>query len=105
MGENIADQGGLRIAKTAYLDSQKDKTPKDIDEFSPLQRFYIAYANVWAGNIREEEIKLSTKTDPHSLGKLRVNATLKNIDDFFDAFEIEEGDKMWRPKEERVVIW
>ncbi len=105
LGENIADQGGLRIALTAYLDSQKDKTPEDIDEYSPLQRFYIAYANVWAGNIREEEIKLSTKTDPHSLGKLRVNATLKNIDEFFNAFEIKEGDKMWRPKEERVVIW
>ncbi len=105
LGENIADQGGLRIAKTAYLDSQKDQTQEYIDGFSPLQRFYIAYANVWAGNIREEEIILSTKTDPHSLGRLRVNATLKNIDDFFDAFGIEEGDKMWRPKEERVVIW
>lgn len=105
LGENIADQGGLRIALTAYLDSQKDKTPKDINDFSSLQRFYIAYANVWAGNIREEEIKLSTKTDPHSLGKLRVNATLKNIDEFFETFGIEEGDKMWRPKEERVVIW
>ncbi len=105
LGENIADQGGLRIALTAYLDSQKDKMQEDIDGFSPLQRFYIAYANVWAGNIREEEIKLSTKTDPHSLGKLRVNATLKNIDEFFDTFEIKEGDDMWRPKEERVVIW
>lgn len=105
LGENIADQGGLRIALTAYLDSRKDKDFDDIDGFSPLQRFYIAYANVWAGNIREEEIKLSTKTDPHSLGKLRVNATLKNIDEFFKAFEINEGDEMWRPKEERVVIW
>lgn len=105
LGENIADQGGLRIALTAYLESQKDMTPENINEFSAMQRFYIAYANVWAGNIREEEIKLSTKTDPHSLGKLRVNATLKNIDEFFEAFGIEEGDKMWRPKEERVVIW
>lgn len=105
LGENIADQGGLRIALTAYLDSRKDKILEDIDGFSPLQRFYIAYANVWAGNIREEEIKLSTKTDPHSLGKLRVNATLKNIDEFFKAFEIKEGDEMWRPEEERVVIW
>ncbi len=105
LGENIADQGGLRIALTAYLDIQKDKKMEDIDGFSPLQRFYIAYANVWAGNIREEEIQLSTKTDPHSLGKLRVNATLKNIDEFFTAFGMKEGDKMWRPDEERVVIW
>ncbi len=105
LGENIADQGGLRISLTAYLDSLKDKEITDIDGFSPIQRFYIAYANVWAGNIREEEIKLSTKTDPHSLGKLRVNATLKNIDEFFKAFKIKEGDAMWRPEEERVVIW
>ncbi len=105
LGENIADQGGLRIGLTAYLDSQKDEPSEDIDGFSPLQRFYIAYANVWAGNIREEEIKLRTKTDPHSLDKLRTNATLKNIDEFFEAFDIKEGDGMWRPKEERVVIW
>ncbi|MDE6018400.1 MAG: M13 family metallopeptidase [Muribaculaceae bacterium] len=105
LGENIADQGGLRIALTAYLDSIGDNQAPDIDGFSPLQRFYISYANVWAGNIREEEIKLRTKTDPHSLGKLRTNATLMNIDEFFETFGINEGDKMWRPKEERVVIW
>ncbi len=104
LGENIADQGGLRIGLTAYLDSQKGLAG-EIDGFSPLQRFYIAYANVWAGNIREEEIKLRTKTDPHSIDRLRTNATLKNIDEFFEAFEISEGDGMWRPKEERVVIW
>ncbi|MDE5997734.1 MAG: M13 family metallopeptidase, partial [Muribaculaceae bacterium] len=105
LGENIADQGGLRIGLTAYLDSQENKEMKDIDGLSPLQRFYIAYANVWAGNIREEEIKLRTKTDPHSIEKLRTNATLKNIDEFFDAFEIKEGDSMWQPEEERIVIW
>ena len=105
LGENIADQGGLRIALTAYLDSRNDEKPEDIDGLTPLQRFYIAYANVWAGNIREEEIKLRTKTDPHSIDRLRTNATLKNIDEFFEAFDIKEGDNMWRPKEERTVIW
>ena len=105
LGENIADQGGLRIALTAYLDSRNEEKPVDIDGLTPLQRFYIAYANVWAGNIREEEIKLRTKTDPHSIGRLRTNATLKNIDEFFEAFDIKEGDNMWRPKEERTVIW
>ncbi len=89
---------------TSYDISQKGLAG-GIDGFSPLQRFYIAYANVWAGNIREEEIKLRTKTDPHSIDRLRTNATLKNIDEFFEAFEISEGDGMWRPKEERVVIW
>ena len=105
LGENIADQGGLRIALTAYLDSIKDHPSEEIDGFTPLQRFYIAYANVWADNIRDEEIQLRTKTDPHSLGVLRTNATLRNIDEFHKAFGINEGDKMWRDKEERVVIW
>ncbi len=105
LGENIADQGGLRVALTAYLDSQKDKEMTDIDGFSPLQRFYLAYANVWAGNIRDEEILSRTKTDPHSLGKNRVNVSLRNIAPFFEAFGIKEGDKMFRPEEERVIIW
>lgn len=105
LGENIADQGGLRIALTAYRDSRKRKEDDLIDGFSPLQRFYISYANVWAGNIRNEEIALRTKTDPHSLEKLRTNATLKNIGQFFEAFDIEEGDAMWRKPEDRVIIW
>lgn len=105
LGENIADQGGLRIALTAYIDSTKELPAKEIDGFSPLQRFYISYANVWADNIRDEEIQLRTKTDPHSLGMLRTNATLRNIDQFHEAFDIKEGDPMWRKKEERVVIW
>lgn len=105
LGENIADQGGLRVALTAYLNATKDQNPTDIDGFTPLQRFYIAYSQVWAGNIREEEIKLRTKTDPHSLGRLRVNATIRNLQPFFDAFGITEGDRMWRNPEERVIIW
>ncbi len=105
LGENIADQGGLRVALTAYLDSMEGKELKDIDGFSPLQRFYLAYANVWAGNIRPEEILSRTKTDPHSLGQNRVNVTLRNIKPFFDAFDIKEGDNMFRQESERVVIW
>ncbi len=105
LGENIADQGGLRVALTAYLDSMEGKEMKDIDGFTPLQRFYLAYANVWAGNIRPEEILNRTKTDPHSLGQNRVNVTLRNIGPFFEAFDIKEGDKMFRPESERIVIW
>lgn len=105
LGENIADQGGLRVAMTAFLDSTSHQPLEYIDGFSPIQRFYISYANVWAGNIREEEIKTRTKTDPHSLGLLRTNATLRNITPFFDAFEITPSDAMWRSPEERVVIW
>lgn len=105
LGENIADQGGLRVALTAYHKATEGKDPEDLDGFSPLQRFYLSYANVWACNIREEEILLRTKTDPHSLGRLRVNETLKNITPFFEAFGIKENDPMFRKEEERVVIW
>ncbi|MBR5331937.1 MAG: M13 family metallopeptidase [Muribaculaceae bacterium] len=105
LGENIADQGGLRVAYTAYQNSLKDKERVDIDGFTPEQRFYLAYANVWAGNIRDEEILSRTKTDPHSLGRWRVNGTLPNLEEFFKAFDVKEGDKMFRPASERVVIW
>lgn len=105
LGENIADQGGLRVALTAYLDSRKDEKPVDIDGFSPLQRFYLSYANVWADNIRDAEILDRTKSDPHSLGRNRVNVTLRNLTPFFEAFGIHEGNPMYRKEEERVLIW
>ena len=105
LGENIADQGGLRVALTAYLNSMEGKEMKNIDGFSPIQRFYLAYANLWAGNIRDEEILSRTKTDPHSLGENRVNATLRNIQEFYDAFGLTPESKMWMPEEERVIIW
>lgn len=105
LGENIADQGGLRIALTAYLDSRKEENEKEIDGLTPLQRFYLSYANVWADNIREAEILDRTKSDPHSLGRNRVNVTLRNLEPFFKAFGIKDGDKMFRKVEERVIIW
>ncbi len=108
LGENIADQGGLRVALTACLDNAMDSASgisEVNDGFSPLQRFYLSYANVWADNIRDEEILARTKTDPHSLGRYRVNETLRNLSPFFEAFSIEEGDKMFRLEDERVVIW
>ncbi|MDE5875082.1 MAG: M13 family metallopeptidase [Muribaculaceae bacterium] len=106
LGENIADQGGLRVALTALQNSSDfENTEREIDGFSRLQRFYLAYANVWAGNIRKEEVLVRTKIDPHSLGINRVNVTLKNLSPFIDAFDIREGDNMFRPEGERVVIW
>lgn len=103
LGENIADQGGLRVALTAYLDSCG--LGSDIDGFSAMQRFYLAYAGVWAGNIRPEEILVRTQSDPHSLAVNRVNVTLRNIEPFFNAFGIKDGDAMFRPEEQRVIIW
>ena len=105
LGENIADQGGLRVAYTAYHNAIRGKEQKEVNGFTPDQRFYLSYANVWAGNIRDAEILQRTKTDPHSLGRWRVNASLRNIEPFFNAFDIKEGDPMFRSKEDRVVIW
>ena len=111
LGENIADQGGLRVAMTAFLDSQDKKgvdinSPEaKIDGFSPAQVFYMNYANLWATNIRPEEIRSLTTGDVHSLGINRVNVTLRNIAPFFEAFGITESDHMFRPESERVIIW
>ncbi|MDE5930300.1 MAG: M13 family metallopeptidase, partial [Muribaculaceae bacterium] len=111
LGENIADQGGLRVAMTAFLDSQKKKgvdiTSEEakIDGFDPIQVFYMNYANLWASNIRPEEMRSLTTSDVHSLGKNRVNVTLRNIAPFFKAFNIKSSDEMFRPENERVVIW
>ena len=111
LGENIADQGGLRIAMTAFLDSQKKKgvnvesEEAMIDGFTPKQAFYLNFANLWANNIRDEEIRSLTSGDVHSLGKNRVNVSLKNLEPFFESFSIKEGDPMFRPASERVIIW
>ena len=105
LGENIADQGGLRVAYTAFQNSLKDKgEPAPIDGFTAAQRFYLSYATIWGQNIRDEEAARLTKTDVHSLGKNRVNATLRNVETFYDAFAITDG-AMYLPEEERVVIW
>lgn len=105
LGENIADQGGLRVAHTAYINSLNGQEAPVIDGFTPDQRFYLAYANVWAGNIRPEEVLSRTQNDPHSLGRWRVNASLRNLQPFFEAFNITEGQPMFLPESERVIIW
>ncbi len=105
LGENIADQGGLRVSHTAFLNTLNGTTPEPIDGFTAEQRFFLGYANLWGQNVRDEEIARLTKVDVHSLGKWRVNGALRNIEDFYAAFNIKEGDPMFLPVEERVVIW
>lgn len=105
LGENIADQGGLRVAYTAFHNSLNGVMPEPIDGFTANQRFYLGYAALWAGNIRDAEILRRTMTDPHSLGRLRVNATVRNIESFYEAFGVSEGDAMYLAPEERVIIW
>jgi putative endopeptidase len=105
LGENIADQGGLRIAYDAFKKTDEGQANEVIDGFTPDQRFYLSYGRIWAENITDEAAYMQTKSDPHSLGKWRVNATLRNIDTFFDAFGVKAGDKMWLDPSERAIIW
>ena len=105
LGENMADHGGLQVAFQAFKNATKDAPLSTQDGFTPEQRFFLAYAGVWAGNIRDEEIRNLTKSDPHSLGRWRVNGALPHIDAWYEAFGITESDPMFVPKSERVTIW
>ena len=105
LGENIADHGGVSVAWTALHNALNGNVPAPIDGFTAEQRFFLGYARVWAQNITDEEKARLTKLDVHSLGNNRVNVTLRNFDQFFEAFGIQEGDAMWRPVSERVHIW
>ncbi len=105
LGENMADHGGLQVAFQAFKNATKDAPLEERDGFTPEQRFFLAYAGVWAGNIRDEEIRNRTKSDPHSLGRWRVNGALPHIDAWYEAFGITEKDPMFVPKAERVDIW
>ena len=105
LGENIGDHGGLSIAYTAMENAMAGKPVKLIDGFTPAQRFYLSYGAIWAQNITDEEKARLTNMDVHSLAKNRVNVSIRNFQTFFDAFDIKEGDPMFRPESERVHIW
>jgi putative endopeptidase len=105
MGENIADHGGLRVAYSAFKKTNQGKGNEKIDGFTPDQRFFLSYANVWAANITKEEMLRRTKQDPHSLGVNRVNVAIRNLEEFFNAFNVMPGMGMWRAPEDRVIIW
>ena len=105
LGENLADHGGLQVAYTAYKNATKDKPLKAKDGFTADQRFFLAYSGVWAANITEAEIRNRTKSDPHSLGKWRVNGALPHINAWYEAFNVKESDKMFIPESERLQLW
>lgn len=105
LGENLADHGGLEVAYNAYKNATKNAPLKDVDGLTPDQRFFLAYAGVWAANITEKEIRNRTKSDPHALGRWRVNGALPHIDAWYEAFGVKEGDKMFIPKSERLKLW
>ena len=109
LGENIADHGGLQISYQAFCNNEQSKPESErlgeVDGFTPAQRFFLAYANVWAGNIRPEEILNRTKSDPHSLGRWRVNGALPHIDAWYEAWGVTENSPMYLAPENRVHIW
>ncbi len=105
LGENIADHGGLKVSYLAYKNVTKNNPLPDADGFTADQRFFLAYANLWAGNIRDEEIRSRTKSDPHSLGEWRVNGALPHVAAWYEAFGITEKDSMYVAPEKRVQIW
>lgn len=105
MGENIADLGGIKMAYYAYTLTDEYKENEIRKGFTPAQRFFIAYGQLWKINHKEEELMRRLATDPHSPGKYRVNGALMNLQEFFDAFDLKEGDKMRKSKEEIAEIW
>lgn len=105
LGENLADHGGLQVAYYALKHATAGQKAKKLLGFTPEQRFFLAYAGVWAANITEKEIRSRTKSDPHALGMWRVNGALPHIDMWYDAFNVKPGDKMYIPESERLQIW
>ena len=105
LGENLADHGGLEVAFNAFKNATKDAPLGTVDGFTPEQRFFLAYAGLWAANITDEEIRNLTKMDPHSLGVNRVNAALQHINAWYEAFNVKQGDKMFIPETERLKLW
>ena len=105
LGENIADHGGLMVSYQAFKNATAKETLPTIDGFTPEQRFFLAYSTVWAGNIRDEQIRVYTKSDPHSLGRWRVNGTLPHIDAWYEAFGITPEHKLYIPAEQRAQVW
>ncbi|MDR1742571.1 MAG: M13 family metallopeptidase [Dysgonamonadaceae bacterium] len=106
LGENIADYGGLQVSYNAFLKTEEGQNKDEqIDGFTPAQRFFLSYATLWAGNIRDAEILRLTKMDSHSLGRWRVNGMLPHIDAWYEAFDVQSDNALYLPKEKRAVIW
>lgn len=105
MGENIADLGGLSIAYEAFMRTEQAKANEKIDGLTPQQRFFISWAQAWRNNMRDEAMAQRIVTDPHSPGMFRANGPLTNMPEFYEAFGVKEGDKMFRPEAERAKIW
>lgn len=105
LGENLADLGGLNIAYEAFKKTEEGKSNKKIDGFTPDQRFFLSWAQVWRSNILPDFAAQLILTDPHSPGMYRCNGPVSNIDAWYAAFDIKPGDKMYKPESERIKVW
>jgi putative endopeptidase len=106
LGENIGDLGGVNAAYDGLqIHLKENGRPGEIDGFTPEQRFFLSWATVWRTQMRDEALRSKIKTDPHSPGMYRAVVPLQNIDAFYEAFDIEPGDKMYVEPEDRVAIW
>jgi putative endopeptidase len=105
VGENIGDLGGLAIAFKAYKLALAGSEAPIIDGLTGEQRFFLSYAQAWRGKVRAEELRRRIATDPHSPNEFRCNAIVANLPDFYEAFEVTEGDQLWLAESERVEIW
>jgi putative endopeptidase len=105
LGENIADLGGLSIAYEAFKRTAEGKSDKKIDGLTPDQRFFLSYATIWAGSIRPQAAAQRIITDPHSPAEYRVNGTLSNMKEFYQAFNVTDKGKLFRSDSLRAKIW
>jgi putative endopeptidase len=104
-GENLADIGGLAIAYQAFKNTEQGKSNTMTDGLTPDQRFFLSYAQVWRTKYRDEIMRLVVNTDPHSPPAARVNGPLSNMPEFYKAFDIKPGDKLYREEKDRVKVW
>ena len=105
LGENLADHGGLQLAWTAYKNATQAQPLPVIDGLTADQRFFLSYAHIWAQNITDAELRRRTTSDVHSQSRWRVNGALPHIDAWYEAFGVKEGDKLFIPKEKRLLLW
>jgi len=105
LGENLADLGGLNIAYEAFKKTKQGKGNDKIDGFTPDQRFFLSWAQVWRATTRPEELAQRLKTDPHSASNLRCNVPITNMDAWYKAFDIKPTDSLFRPQNERAMVW
>ena len=105
LGENLADHGGLMVAHQALHNVMQQNPLKTVDGFTPDQRFFLSYGLIWANNAREESIRQLTKTDPHSIGRWRVNGALPHIDAWYKAFNVKKNAPLYVAPKNRVTVW